>query len=195
MDARQGQKEFWEEVFQEYCPSCPSTCCSTKKHAIRVRPEAAKGLFIERGSKYYPWADLDGNTVKSWLDGTEARVRTQGGRKIKSGSLIEVPGRFLRLGPEPGDPLGEKLVTVVYSKDKCPFYTRSGMCRVHEDSRRPYACQNYPLAYPCEQGGEPDYLLLNDLCYLAGPENFRDIESRFHRAFPGSKLELIAHRF
>jgi hypothetical protein len=166
-DTRLGEQEkFWREIFSDYCPKCPNTCCDAVRHLIQLRSEDDDSLFSDHRVPIYRWSDLNPASFRSWITEESDTIFLSCGELVQQGAILEVPENMFSGVVTLSDYSNPTMVRMVYSDRYCPLYDKdSKSCRVHEDSRRPYCCKHYPLVYPNERGGEPDSLLLNESCY------------------------------
>jgi len=159
-------EEKMQRWVQNYCKACSDTCCNSQKHAI-LFDDSSLPLFQEKGIPVVrlsqlkePVAVINGHLKLYLRDGSE----------LKRPSVVQTPkGLFQR-------------EWIIYS-EVCPFYNKEKGCEVHEDSRRPTACKQYPIiplgCYDPE-GKIVDIRVMNScLCF-----NQEEIKSSFLKRFP-----------
>jgi len=118
-------REWQQSLLSKHCTICSDICCNSMKHAI-LFDDSSLSLFQERGIPV-----VNGNQLKQ-------PFLPKKGLYLKDGHAVEKPSIV-----EPPKGIYDKK-WFVYA-DVCPFYTSKRTCDVHEDSRRPRICKNYPI--------------------------------------------------
>jgi Fe-S-cluster containining protein len=119
-------RKWQQNVLNDYCKVCSDTCCNGQKHKIMVDLFSLP-LFKEKGIPVVKNREVDKFSFKN------NKLYFKNGSLIQKPALVQMP-RWL-FGDE----------WYLYS-DFCPFY-KDNQCEVHEDSRRPEVCKQYPIVF------------------------------------------------
>ncbi len=153
-------REWQQECLTNYCQACSSTCCNSQKHRI-VLEQSSLPLFQEYGIPVVKQKQLDKHSLGN------NRPLLKDGSPVPKPSIIQT-GRFLSQGG-------------YLHADICPFYDKGKGCKVHEDSRRPQVCKDYPITFlGCnDEGRLLDVRIMRSCEYFNKPENRTALIERF----------------
>ncbi len=166
---------------EPYCPACKASCCYGKVIVNIAKDEPqALSLFKSAGLEVHTLKELDLQSVKGWVSNRSVQVMTQDKRQLKKPCIIEVPLR---------DPFSRAFLKetdhALYA-DRCPFYFEDVGCSVHEDTRRPFSCVEYPVCFETEGN------LRMASVYLACGAITPEVIGEFKERFPEVRVMIIA---
>jgi hypothetical protein len=156
-------REWQQEKLDDYCKVCKDNCCNLKKHVLTMGNNNLS-LFKEKGIPVYK-----SNQFRNLYSRKKNnKLLLKDGSKVPETLIIELThgdyGWFLQ-------------------GNACPFYNSKKGCEVHEDSRRPSCCREYPLeflGYNEFTGKILDVRIMNTCEYF----NRDDVKSEFVEKFP-----------
>ncbi|MCL5018540.1 MAG: YkgJ family cysteine cluster protein [Candidatus Pacearchaeota archaeon] len=120
-------REWQQKELDNYCKVCKDNCCNLNKHVLTMGNNNLS-LFEEKRIPVYK-----SNQFKNLYSRKKnKKLILKDGSQVPELLIIELThgdyGWFLK-------------------GDACPFYNPKKGCEVHEDSRRPSCCRDYPLEF------------------------------------------------
>jgi len=160
----------WEQgIASKHCKECSDTCCNCQKHRIPI-DDYSLPLFEGKGIPLVKFKELNKSSLKDWEKNKNSKLFFRSCSEVQKPSIIQLSkGLF-----ESEDYL--------YA-DLCPFYSKQGGCEVHEDTRRPSVCRDYPIVFlGCNdrRGNFLDVRIMKTCNYF----NNEEIKSSLTRNFP-----------
>lgn len=120
-------REEQQKCLNDYCKTCSGNCCNSRKYRIFL-DSSSVSLFQEYGIPVIKTSQLDKFLLKA------NKFILKDGSPVQQPVVIEI-SRILF-----------KPQWYLYA-DFCPFYEKEEGCRVHEDTRRPQVCEDYPIHF------------------------------------------------
>lgn len=144
----QDIRDSVQELAFKYCKECQDSCCNAVKNLISMDTDETSGLelFLEHDIPVFRSDQVDEKSLLNWVvysHKSNGVIYTKEGVEIKKPALVE---HFMHAFMPDNEIVWttHKLFTV-YADRYCPFYNENTGCSVHEDSRRPNICKEYPI--------------------------------------------------
>jgi len=171
----------------EYCGDCWALCCNGQRFLIGWGSDEKQSseLFSELGIPVYRLEELDEASVKGWIksDYFSGVVRTKSGEPLKKPAVVEHPNCDYINGKH--TKWREGTAFALYVEKFCPAYDEEqNKCKVHDDSRRPTGCKQYPVVYSRENGIIKSQIKTS----CPGMRRAEGIEDKFKEDFPDVEL-------
>ena len=159
------------EISSKFCGECSGTCCDTQKHSILI-DENSLSLFQKKGIPIIRKNRLNRNSIRDYKETIKSKLLLKNGSEVQRPSLVQLKS----FPPE-----------VYLYADICPFYQQDKSCEIHEDSRRPRDCKQYPLSF---RGYEKPKEIRLDVKIMESCKHVEDVKS-FLQSHENPSIRII----
>ena len=163
-------REWQQDIANKHCKECSNSCCS-QEHRIFINNYSLP-LFREKGVPIVNIRELNKFFLRRWGGNINYKLFLKSGSEITKPSLVQI-------SKESEDSENKWLLYA----NPCPFYSKQGGCEVHEDTRRPSVCKDYPIVFlGCNdrRGNFLDVRIMKTCEYF----NKEEVKSSLTRNFP-----------